>query len=326
MTIDTPEGHKRVRRRRKSKPRKQSKAAVWKVVISACILIGLFTLPLPIGQVQVTGTSQLTSEDVVQIGDLGYPVNILRVRTGALEERLQKDIRVDTAHVSYALPLTLQVDVKERKALVVVPSQFGFVSLDRNGMVIASSATIPDTTVPIISGVRLGNALLGDTIEAEGIRGAIAYMEAFTEEGRKKIGEINVGDADKMIAYTVEGLPIHIGDNNNLEEKAKITTDMLVDIAQRHVSAEFIDVNIKSPFIKTQYRSTKLKQGRIAIAVVSMIVGVMLVTQYRMTQTIAEGNINLQRSGELALKINSLQEERAGLKKQIATMKEEGSL
>lgn len=69
-----------------------------------------------------------------------------------------------------------------------------------------------------------------------------------------------------------------------------------------------------------------MKQGRIAIAVVSMIVGVMLVTQYRMTQTIAEGNVNLQRSGELALKINSLQEERAGLKKQIATMKEEGSL
>ena len=77
-------------------------------------------------------------------------------------------------------------------------------------------------------------------------------MEAFTEEQRKQIGEINVGDADKIIAYTVEGLPIHIGDRNNLEEKAKITTDMLVDIAHRHVSAQFIDVNIKSPFIKTQ--------------------------------------------------------------------------
>ena len=252
VTIDTPEGPKRVRRRRKSKPHKRSKPAFWKVVIGACVLIGLFTLPLPIGQIQVTGNSQLTSEDVVHIGDLGYPVNILRVRTGALEERLQKDIRVDTVHVSYALPLTLQVDVKERKAMVVVPSQFGFVSLDRHGMVIASSAAIPDTTVPIISGVRLGNALLGDTIEAEGIRGAIAYMEAFTEDTRKQIGEINVGDADKMIAYTVEGLPIHIGDRNNLEEKAKITTDMLVDISQRHVSAEFIDVNIKSPFIKTQ--------------------------------------------------------------------------
>ncbi|WP_127009442.1 cell division protein FtsQ/DivIB [Veillonella sp. CHU110] len=253
VTIDTPDGPRRVKRRRRiKKKRTPSKSIVWKTVIGAALIIGLFTLPLPIGQIQVTGTNQLSSEDVVAIGDLGYPVNILRVRTGALEERLQKDMRVDTAHVSYALPLTLQVDMKERTAVVVVPSQFGFVALDRQGMVIASSPTIPDTTVPIISGVRLGNALLGDTVESEGIRGAITYMMGFPEDKRKQIGEINVGDAEHIIAYTVDGLPIHIGDRSDLEEKAKITTDMIQDVSQRHVSAEFIDVNIKSPYIKTQ--------------------------------------------------------------------------
>ena len=253
VTIDTPNGPRRVKRRRRiKKKRTPSKSIVWKTVIGAALIIGLFTLPLPIGQIQVTGTNQLSSEDVVAIGDLGYPVNILRVRTGALEERLQKDMRVDTAHVSYALPLTLQVDVKERTAVVVVPSQFGFVALDRQGMVIASSPTIPDTTVPIISGVRLGDSLLGDTVESEGIRGAITYMMGFPEDKRKQIGEINVGDAEHIIAYTVDGLPIHIGDRSDLEEKAKITTDMIQDVSQRHVSAEFIDVNIKSPYIKTQ--------------------------------------------------------------------------
>ena len=253
VTIETPDGPRRVKRRRRiKKKRTPSKSIVWKTVIGAALIIGLFTLPLPIGQIQVTGTNQLSSEDVVAIGDLGYPVNILRVRTGALEERLQKDMRVDTAHVSYALPLTLQVDVKERTAVVVVPSQFGFVALDRQGMVIASSPTIPDTTVPIISGVRLGNSLLGDTVESEGIRGAITYMMGFPEDKRKQIGEINVGDAEHIIAYTVDGLPIHIGDRSDLEEKAKITTDMIQDVSQRHVSAEFIDVNIKSPYIKTQ--------------------------------------------------------------------------
>ena len=243
VTIDTPNGPRRVKRRRRiKKKRTPSKSIVWKTVIGAALIIGLFTLPLPIGQIQVTGTNQLSSEDVVAIGDLGYPVNILRVRTGALEERLQKDMRVDTAHVSYALPLTLQVDVKERTAVVVVPSQFGFVALDRQGMVIASGPTIPDTTVPIISGVRLGNSLLGDTVESEGIRGAITYMMGFPEDKRKQIGEINVGDAEHIIAYTVDGLPIHIGDRSDLEEKAKITTDMIQDVSQRHVSAEFIDV------------------------------------------------------------------------------------
>lgn len=69
-----------------------------------------------------------------------------------------------------------------------------------------------------------------------------------------------------------------------------------------------------------------MKQGRIAIATVSMILGVMLVTQYRMTQTIAEGNVNLQRSGELALQINSLMEEKKSLQKQLETIKKEGTV
>lgn len=252
VIVDTPEGPKRMRRRLKRKVPKQRRSPLWKIVVGAAVLIGVFTLPLPIGQIQVTGTNQLSSEDIVAIGDLGYPVNILRVRTGALEERLQKDIRVDTAHVSYALPLTLQVDITERHAMIVVPSQFGFVGIDRQGMVISNAPTIPDTTVPIISGVRLGNALLGDTIEADGIRSAIAYMQAFPEEKRKTIGEINIGDANHMIAYTVEGLPIHLGDSSDLAEKAKITEDMLKDIGQRHVVPQYIDVNVKSPYIKMQ--------------------------------------------------------------------------
>lgn len=252
VIVDTPEGPKRMRRRLKRKVPKQRRSPLWKIVVGAAVLIGVFTLPLPIGQIQVTGTNQLSSEDVVAIGDLGYPVNILRVRTGALEERLQKDIRVDTAHVSYALPLTLQVDITERHAMIVVPSQFGFVGIDRQGMVISNAPTIPDTTVPIISGVRLGNALLGDTVEADGIRSAIAYMQAFPEEKRKTIGEINIGDANHMIAYTVEGLPIHLGDSSDLAEKAKITEDMLKDIEQRHVVPQYIDVNVKSPYIKMQ--------------------------------------------------------------------------
>ena len=250
VIVDTPEGPKRMRRRLKRKVPKQRRSPLWKIVVGAAVLIGVFTLPLPIGQIQVTGTNQLSSEDIVAIGDLGYPVNILRVRTGALEERLQKDIRVDTAHVSYALPLTLQVDITERHAMIVVPSQFGFVGIDRQGMVISNAPTIPDTTVPIISGVRLGNALLGDTVEADGIRSAIAYMQAFPEEKRKTIGEINIGDANHMIAYTVEGLPIHLGDSSDLAEKAKITEDMLKDIEQRHVVPQYIDVNVKSPYIK----------------------------------------------------------------------------
>lgn len=69
-----------------------------------------------------------------------------------------------------------------------------------------------------------------------------------------------------------------------------------------------------------------MKQGRIALALVSMVLGVMVVTQYKMTQTIADGNLNIQRNGELALKITNLETERDALKKQLDTIKKQGTV
>ena len=48
-----------------------------------------------------------------------------------------------------------------------------------------------------------------------------------------------------------------------------------------------------------------LKQGRWAIAAVSMLLGIMLVGQYKMTQSIAESNIHLQRTGDLARELTA---------------------
>lgn len=60
-----------------------------------------------------------------------------------------------------------------------------------------------------------------------------------------------------------------------------------------------------------------LKQGRWAIAAVSMLLGIMLVAQYKMTQSIAESNIHLQRTGDLARELTAAEKERDELRQQL---------
>ncbi|WP_251440908.1 DUF881 domain-containing protein [Veillonella intestinalis] len=60
-----------------------------------------------------------------------------------------------------------------------------------------------------------------------------------------------------------------------------------------------------------------LKQGRWAIAAVSMLLGVMLVGQYKMTQSIAASNIHLQRTGDLARELTAVEKERDELRQQL---------
>ncbi|MBS4913754.1 MAG: FtsQ-type POTRA domain-containing protein [Veillonella sp.] len=211
----------------------------------------LVIFPIPFGTIQVVGSQKVTVADVMAAGNIRNPVNLLQINPGHLEERLQHDLRVETVKVSYALPLTLQVTVTDRKAAAVVATQFGFATLDKTGRVINLGPAIEDTTAPIISGVKLGNVLLGDMIENQAIKGALTYLSSLSEEGVKNIAEINVGDTKQLVAYTVDGLPLRLGDMTELDKKGPLSENMLRDIKARGVAAEYVDVNLKAPFIKT---------------------------------------------------------------------------
>lgn len=211
----------------------------------------LLILPIPFGTIQVIGSQKVTVADVMAAGNIRNPINLVQINPNHLEERLQHDLRVETAKVSYAFPLTLEVTIKDRKAAAVVATQFGFATLDRTGRVINIGPAIEDTTAPIISGVKLGNVLLGDMIESQAIKGALTYLSSLGEEGQKSISEINVGDTKQLVAYTVDGLPLRLGDMTDLDKKGPLSENMLRDIKARGVAAEYVDVNIKAPFIKT---------------------------------------------------------------------------
>ena len=59
---------------------------------------------------------------------------------------------------------------------------------------IASEPAIQDTSVPMISGVKAGNILLGDTVVDKPILAALEYLNSLDEETFKNIAEVNIGD------------------------------------------------------------------------------------------------------------------------------------
>lgn len=215
------------------------------------LLVGLFTLPIPLGTLKIVGSDKVTVQDVEVAGDISEPVNILRINTEKLKTQLSHDLRVEEAHVSYELPLTMVVRIVERKAIAVVPAQFGYLTLDKSGQVIKAEDAIEDTAVPIISGVKGGNILLGDMVHDEPIVKALEYLRALDDSTFNEIAEINVGDPNNLLAYTVSGIQIRLGDGTELKQKADLTSSMLNDLAKSRGNVQYIDVNPNSPFIKT---------------------------------------------------------------------------
>ncbi len=211
---------------------------------------GLFFLPLPVGDVRVFGNEALTKEDILFDGGITPPVNVFQISTSDLAERLQKDVRVASVEVVRTFPLYVDVKIAERKPIAVMQEDFGYAFLDGAGVVIRTGSVIRGMEVPMITGVKLGNALLGDTVRQEPVQLALQFLSSLSAEGLRTFSEINIGNEENLVAYTRDGIAVRLGDGSSMSERAALAENMVSDVKVRGLSVEYIDASLTSPYIK----------------------------------------------------------------------------
>ena len=220
----------------KEKLRKRRRIIKW-IGGAVVVLALLYLAPIPLGSMTVTGSKTVSLEDVKVAGNIKDPVNILQINRERLKQRLSHDLRVDSVDISYRFPLTMEVAIKERVPLMVLPAQFGYLTIDRQGQVIDSADSLKGLKVPLVSGLGAGNLLLGDRVTDPAMKAAVTYLDALPVDYLAQLEEINLGDGDQLLAYTTDGVQIRIGNQEQLKEKAEMTVNMLKDLQDKHIRA-----------------------------------------------------------------------------------------
>ena len=212
--------------------------------------LGIFLLPMPLGYIHLTGTKALTMEDILFEGQIRQPVNVLQISASGLAERLSHDIRVAHVEVSRGFPFVLEVHIEDREPLAIMQAEYSYVVLDKEGMVIDSVQSIRKGDVAMITGKRMENLLLGDTVSQEDLDKALAFLNALSPEGQRFFSEINIGNPENIRAYTRDGITVRLGSGSDMEAQAKLAENMVGDVKARGLSVEYVDANLSSPFIK----------------------------------------------------------------------------
>ena len=241
---------KRLKRETALRRRKRRLQIIGAAVISFICLLLLRVLPIPFGTVVIDGNGTMPDEDVLRVGGIPSTVNVVRLSTSEIRERLLRDLRVGDVSVERELPATIHIFVKERKAVAVVMTLYGFAYIDDTGTVIGLEPQIKGVAVPIITGKKVDTLLLGDRLDDIPMKHAMAYLEELSPEISSQIAEINVGNPKELIAYTTDGLSIHLGNGDRTAERAAVTQGLLEEIRNNRLSVQYIDVNPDAPIIK----------------------------------------------------------------------------
>ena len=214
------------------------------------VFVSINSIFFRVSQVTVEGNKYTPAEEVVAAAAVPAHSNIFRIDTGAVAKRLQHDLRFAQATVSRRLPNAIVITVTERQPLAYVAAGYGFVEIDQHGVVLAAYKNIKQMGVPMITGLRLTNVYVGDTVTDEVLRGVLSYLAALPPDVLARLSEVNVHDRHNITAVTAAGVIIRLGDIASLPGKADLTGNVLTELAKSKTAAEYVDLSFSPPVIK----------------------------------------------------------------------------
>lgn len=219
------------------------------VVLITCYLF-INSSFFAVGTVIVQGNKFMSNEDVFAIAGISDRINIFRLNTTDTKNRLMKDLRVAQVDVSRHFPATVVISLKERQPYAYATTAYGFVEVDEQGTVFAALKTLKQLSVPIITGIKLGNVFVGDQVDNSAVRATLSYLSVLSENSLNQLSEVNVSDPAQIRALTVNSVEIRLGDQDHLSDKAPMTNQIIDEIGSKKSLVEFIDLRYATPYIK----------------------------------------------------------------------------
>lgn len=232
------------------------------------LLLCIITLTLALGshifaieEIKISGNETIPSEDIRDIVKVYLGKNLLRVKGEALSDLLMETLPLKEVKVSYKLPDTLIIKVKERQIAAAIGSSEGFVLVDDSGVVVAVQQKINQLSVPILTGIEIREARIAhppildkDNIPYDQLMELMSLLKYMASE----LSEVNIeyleGVEAKYTLYTLDGYQIDLGKF----DKVKIAQikEVLDDVRQNIREKGILDFNFSSPVFKTFHNSS----------------------------------------------------------------------
>jgi cell division septal protein FtsQ len=230
--------------RRRSRLRRTVTVVVTVVVVAALVAVERSAL-VGLEEIRVTGVERLDAEEIREATQLQLGTSTLRLRLGRVEERVRELPEVREARARRVDPLTVVVEVVERRPSLVVQGDGERVLLDREGVVLARGRQqglpriVLDQAPPGPGGTVADDPALANAVRAwRGLSGPL----------RAQVVRYLARGPDDLVLRLESGIDVRIGRADRLDEKVRAMGVILEDLGDASISE--IDVRAPSaPFV-----------------------------------------------------------------------------
>lgn len=207
--------------------------AVTLVAVERSALVGL-------EEVRVVGTERLDAGTVREATGLELGTSTLRLRLGRVERRVEDLPAVRRAAARRVDPLTVLVEIEERRPALAVRADGGWVLVDREGVVLAEARhdDLPE--------VRLDGQppAPGSSVEDDPALGnAHRVWRGLSGPLRSEVVRYDARGPDDLVLRLDSGPQVRFGRAERIDEKVRALGVILEDVGDAEVS----EIDVRAP-------------------------------------------------------------------------------
>lgn len=236
--------------------RKTFKYILYLVIIVFSIAFLLTSSIFNIKTITVTGNVRVSQQEIIRLSDLSYQQNIFRINTKNTMKSIFQNPYIKKIKINRALPNVINIDIIERKPLVLVPYVGSYLFVDQEGIVVEINSSIKDLKLPIINGLKFNTFKLGEEIMLEDkqqLEIMVRLINEITNTGiNQEISEINTADILNIKLLTKNGIKINLGDASDIENKLPLAKAILQDLNKKKLKGTIEMGHKGNPFFKPE--------------------------------------------------------------------------
>ena len=200
-------------------------------IVLAVVWLAWFSPWLAVSRVEVSVSSApevagpLTADEITVVAGVPQGEPLLRVDTGAIEQRIAQLPQVESVTVTRAWPDAVVIDVVRRTPVALVVSGTGYDVVDGEGAVIRTVPGVEDG-VPVVRA------------SGDGVAAAVAVARDLPEEIRRKVVSIDATTRNDVTLQLRNGAEVMWGSAEDGGVKAEVLLVLL-----KEVDARFYDVS-----------------------------------------------------------------------------------
>lgn len=187
-----------------------------------------------IREISIKGLDKISPEEIRAATGLREGMNIWKVSSPEIRERVASIPRVAEVQVEKLLPDGISITISEKYPVAMMLYHGSYLELAKDGLIIGIRDEYKGE-LPLINGLSWGRMDVGMSIP-DRPRGEIVeiFLEALAVDPSLPLAEINVNDPEQIRVYTWEGMEVWLGDKEDLQRKL----DVLQQLCQFFLSGE----------------------------------------------------------------------------------------